>query len=393
MPELELDPAARDLLDRLRRTHPENAAALATVIDRSPHLIRQINAAVANSHLEKFEVLADDHPQRKAGYDPGDRSVTLSQSSLANKGETAFILGHEVQHAINWPETSRAERLFEEDVKVVARRDGDHDYTQAMSDALDVNRRDEASANIAGWNALVEQVRLDDPDATLDQIAEAFPRGAEDVVETGDGPAVVRSNLTLDNDLTLDPRNPDNLEGMGQNYFDKPSTETGAESPGVSENANYYGARLAGTAARAHREHNGRASPSPDPHALDRRSQEPPLRLDMQRLGLDPDAMHAHGIDLGEGPVPGAPPRPMPYLDTSTDPPTAGQFRHTMHEASQTKPTPTSRVDVSQALPASAAPGSSAKPEQAADRTHRLGGTGAARPPEIGKSGGERTGR
>ena len=89
--------------------------------------------------------------------------------------EVAFVLGHEIQHGFNDADVERAYVQFDADVEQIAGRTTSHDYTEAIGTLLAANRRDEASSNIAGWNALVSQVRANDPDATLRDLYEASP--------------------------------------------------------------------------------------------------------------------------------------------------------------------------------------------------------------------------
>jgi hypothetical protein len=112
----------------------------------------------------------------------------------------------------------------------------------------------------------------------------------------------MRSNLTVNADLTM-PATQANIEGMGKNYFDRSST---LGHNGNSSYANYYGAWAVGMAVQYERHYgNGQA----------------PMALDLKSLRLDPNIMAQNGISLG------ANHNAMPYLDTSSHPPTPRNFR------------------------------------------------------------------
>lgn len=167
-------------------------------------------------------------------------------------------------------------------------------------------------AEISGWNATVSAARLDAqknhaPPPTLEDIYKRHPARMDDFIHVDRSQLPVkysmRSNLTLNADLTM-PSTPANIEGMGKNYFDRSST---LGHNGNSSYASYYGAWAVGLAVQYERHYgNGQA----------------PMALDLKSLHLDPNIMAQNGISLGPNQS------AMPYLDTSTQPPTPRNFRH-----------------------------------------------------------------
>jgi hypothetical protein len=126
----------------------------------------------------------------------------------------------------------------------------------------------------------------------------------------------VRPNLTLNADMTM-AATPHNIEGMGQNYFDRGAS---LGHNGNSSYANYYGSYAVGLATNYERSYNPPAHaqpghPAPAGHEMD---------VNLAQLHLSPRIMAENGIDLGTTT------HPMPYVDNSTHPPTHAQFRHTI---------------------------------------------------------------
>lgn len=291
---------------------------LRSVIAGSPVLAKQVDAAIAAGYLERFELLP---ATSNAGgtYETGTKSIKLPANSLStpaapdrfDAAEVAFVLGHEIQHGFNDADVERAYVQFEADVEQVAGRTTSHDYTEAIGTLLAANRRDEASSNIAGWNALVSQVRANNPDATLRDLYEASTRST-DVIQSRPGPPITYAphpELTLNADLTISPTAA-NIEGMARHYYDQ-GVSTGLGHHGNSDYQNFYGALAIGLASEFEA-----ANPAPD--GVSR------MEVNMKKLGLDERLLEQNGLNLGEG----SPPR-QPYFDTSTSPSTLRYFDHT----------------------------------------------------------------
>ena len=239
-------------------------------------------------------------------------SLTTPVGGKYDASEATFVLGHELQHGFNAADIAKANNRFTHDLQAVAQSKATlHDYTKTVGDLIAANRRDEAGAEISGWNATVSAARLDAqkhhaPAPTLEDIYKRNPARMDDFihVDRSQLPAKysVRSNLTVNADLTM-PSTPANIEGMGKNYFDRSST---LGHNGNSSYANYYGAWAVGVAVQYERHYgNGQA----------------PMALDLKSLHLDPNIMAQNGVSLGTNR------NVMPYLDTSTHPPTPRNFR------------------------------------------------------------------
>lgn len=315
-----LSPQAQAVLDQFGRTPgvtSEHVSNLQRAIERSPPLAAQFDAAVSAGHLRHFALLP---PGTNAGgtYDGPTRTINLPVSILSTPSasrtqgmaELTFVLGHEIQHGFNRSATSQAYRQFDLDVREALTTT--HDYTDAIGKLISSNRRDEASAEIAGWNALVGMVKASNPDASFRDLYRASPR-AYDFVRHTSRPADAFEplpNLTFEPDISL-RESAQNIEAMGQNYFDKSGDMARLGYHGQSDYANYYGAYAVGVASQWEAANSRPGVPTR-------------MTINMDRLGLSERLMEENGIFLGPGN-----PRPQPYLDSSTTPPTLHHFDHT----------------------------------------------------------------
>ncbi|QHG86990.1 MULTISPECIES: XVIPCD domain-containing protein [Xanthomonas] len=317
-----LSPQAQAIIDDFGRqlgVTTEHVTKLQGVLAASPVLLDQFNDAVAKQRVLSLKPLND--PNAGGTFTPNENSIRLPLSRLSNghggklldSGDMTFVLGHELQHAMYSPTAAASRATFEAAAVQIAKTT--HDYSDAAEKVLSSNRVDEASAEIAGWNATVSRVKQAKPDASLEDIFREAPGRMRDFIDqTGGMPQfnyALKSNLTLNADMTM-PVTPANVEAMGANFFDKDAKSARIGYTGQSDYANHYGPWVVGTAAIYERHYNKSKPGEP----------EQPMILDMQRLGLKEEILERNGIDLGSDT------RPMPYLDSSTQPPTPGLFQH-----------------------------------------------------------------
>ncbi|MEA9659276.1 hypothetical protein [Xanthomonas campestris] len=226
------------------------------VLNDSPELTRQINEAVQKKVLKGFAPLND--PHAGGTYDPRDQEIHLPLAALVNDangkhasaGDLTFVLGHEIQHSLYSPTAALAREQFKTEAIKIAR--STHDYTAAGEKVLASNRADEATAEIAGWNAIVSAAKSRNPNPTLEDVYLFADGRARDFVTRSGYPSVYtpKANLTFNSDLTLSPT-AGNVEAMGVNYFDKSVKDTRIGHAGQSEYVNHYGPWVVGTAAGA----------------------------------------------------------------------------------------------------------------------------------------------
>jgi hypothetical protein len=302
---------------------------LQDALNASPALIDQINDAVTHGHLARIEPLTN--PNAGGEYDPQNQAMRLPLGKLTtpaagpgqarqatlNAAEITFVLGHELQHGSNRADTRQAYVDFAKDVRAIAQNDpAPRDYTAPTAVLLEQNRRDEASAEIAGWNALVSRVRSAKPNAGLQDIYEAQPgRMADFIDQQGRYPNYTYSlkpNLALNADLTISAT-PANLEAMGRNYFDKAAADARLGALGSSDYVNYYGRSSVSFVAQTERHYH---PPQPGNTA-------PQMGLNLSQLQLSERQLEENGIDLGRHQ------QPMPYYNFAHQPPTAHLLQHT----------------------------------------------------------------
>ncbi len=324
-----LSPEAQTLADSFTAgLSADQSTNFNDALRNSPALVEQINAAVASGDLRGFSLLP---PGTNAGgeYDPTARTMQLPESIMTtpttpagaafDPGELTFVMGHEVQHAINRPTTETALDTFAGEVNRIGESEqAVHDYTQPLSTMLAANRNDEATANIAGYNATVDMLRSQNGgrDPSLAEIYESNTR-MEDVIGYTPGntpPHALLPGYTLNADMSM-TADPANIEAMGQRYYDKPANMTGLGPNADSDYQNYYASNLVGYIAEVERYN----APTHAANGVD-----PQMHLDMNALGINEAQLERNGMDLG---APGA---SQTYYDTSTDPPTQGTFDHTV---------------------------------------------------------------
>lgn len=302
---------------------PAQVAHLKSTLEASPTLAEQFNAAVAAGHLRHLSLLP---PAANAAgtYDGAGKTINLSGELLTSAAsgqpgsrELTFVLGHELQHGFNHAATTAAYDAFGQHVKGIAQSHAPvHDYTSAVQALIAANRRDEAGAQIAGWNALVDQVRTAKPDATLADVYKANPGRMADFIlkdDTVSPPAFeLRAGLAVEPQLRM-AATAANVEAMGGYYFDKAGDVSGLGHNGNSNYRDYYGAWAAGVVVATDRS-----------FAQPFEGQPPRLTLNMAQLKLDEAVMEQNGIHLGSDT------NPAPYYDSSTQPPALRHFHHTV---------------------------------------------------------------
>jgi hypothetical protein len=321
-----LSTAAQTLADNFtagltadQRTNFNNA------LQNSPALVTQINAAVASDDLRGFSLLP---AGTNAGgqYDPSGRRMELPASIITtpaggtyNANELTFVMGHEIQHAINRPTQATATNTFVTEVNRIGQTaQAVHDYTAPLNTRLAANRQDEASAHIAGFNATVSMVRSGNgnQNPSLEDIYRAHPGRMQDFIAVTPGtPATyaLRAGLALNADMTMTP-NATNTEAMGRHYYDQPGTSARIGANGDSNYQNYYATAWVGYAAQVERAN----APA---HAANGINTQ--MHLNMTTLGINEPQLERNGLNLGGAGV------RQPFYDTNTTPPTQGNFDHT----------------------------------------------------------------
>jgi len=333
---------------------------LQTTINGSPTLANEMKRAVTtvdNSNrqsrdsggphmlLEHFAPLSG----TIAGgtFNPGSKTMSIPPKTLDQPAaafhhskaaaDLTFVLGHETQHAFNQVEVAAAYRDFDRSARRIAEDNNPtNDYTAPIEQLVASNRRDEAKAQIAGWNAFVDSVRQREPAADLTTMMNLRISRTGDFIEndpTRPGHAKPREGFNVNSDGTLSMTE-ENVATQERYYFNKPplgaqglpaSQTIGIGFHGDSDYPNYYGA---GAVSRAIAYDRTYAHPVA--------GVEPKMQLDMQRLRLDERLLERNGITLPAATAA----TPQEYWDTSTTPPTRGLFQHTRDSHEHIYPSP-----------------------------------------------------
>ncbi len=267
-------------------------------IASSPHLRQTMTEAVNAGTLEHIRMGV---PGANEGghYNDDKRAIYLSPDTftdpiLKSRPEMRLdaitsTLGHETGHAL-YAEKARKELYFTTssitDGVRVAGPGGEFDATGLVGAFIRDARRNEAQAEIHGWNALASRLEHTQggPSSRRDILERANP--STNCVNGPPEKARLASGIVLDADMymsdtRLPKAGPINLEPVAQCHFDKSGASLGAG--GAADYTNYYGAYLVQQLADDTR------------HWVN----PPTIRLDMEKLGLDKAQLESTGLRLG----------------------------------------------------------------------------------------------
>ena len=294
---------------------PDQTSNLRAAITSSPFVVNEVNQGVQEGHLKTFQPLTDPHA---AGEFNDRRQVDAVQIPLhvLTKGErmeTTLTIGHEVRHALNYDARQNDYRAFRENVTQALTGASPHDLTPAFDKFLAGRRVDEATAQIAGYNAVVsalqEQHAKNHTKLELSEIFKSDRERMGDFIHHGNEGYTLNLGLTAHSDLSL-PATPGNIETVAKSFYDR---SQGMGPKGNSGYQDLYGSWAVGEAARLDRFYRPDELTSPVPN----------ISLDMAKLGLDRKTMEGNGIDLGGNTL------PLPYYDISHGRQVASEFTHT----------------------------------------------------------------
>lgn len=310
-----VSPKLESVLRELGEPTSQAYQNLRAVIEESPVLMRQMNDAVEKGHLKHFALMPTGE-NAGASYSPDTQTINLKHINLSEasgRDVLTFLLGHEIQHGVNRERTREALEQFDGDVRRVLQSGrAVHDYSSALDEMLAINRSDEASAHIAGWNALVSRVKHANPQADLFDVARLLVHVdyVNEFVESkeidGRQQFVVKDGFTLNADLSITP-DPLNIEAAGKHYFDKEPRDARLGLGGDSDYTNYYAVGLVGSICQ---------------YEINNPAFAAKVQLDMRGLKLEEKLLERNGISLGKS---GA---RCPYYDVRA-PNLTAHFDHT----------------------------------------------------------------
>ncbi len=304
-------------------------------VNASPSIIQQLNSAVASGQLTEIRPLplgtnvGGQFVPGASAMEVPLQIMTTPSGGRFNPAELTYVLGHEVQHAINQPGLVASRTAFVDEMKrISAAGNAVNDYTAPTAAVLAANRRDEATAQVGGWNATVDMVRATNPTPSTEDIYRANPGRMQRYIDITPGTPdtyATKPGVTLNADMSMSPSAP-NVEAMGRAFFDNPASVSRLGHHGNSDYTNVYALDAINYIAW-HEQNFARPLSN---------GSMPQVQLNMTQLGLSESIIEQNGLTLG------GPGHRLPYLDSSTQPPTASAFDHTLntHQHVPTPPTP-----------------------------------------------------
>ena len=308
---------AQEIIDDFSKQNgvtKEHVNNLKDAILSSPVLNEQFNYVANRGLLRSLQALPPNSGMG-GGFNGQNKviSISLDQFSSANyqqeKGNNVFVLGHEIRHARNNRAIGKARYDYNQELEQEASKPSPRDYTQEVRKMMAAHKWDEATAEIAGYNAVVSMVKKDAQEMgtkiTLDKIHDAAKFRMKDFIDNTRTGHVIKHNLTFNKDLTLS-YNSRNIQGMETNYFDNPNITVGKGNVNYNH---YYAASIIDDAIGYEQNKHGK-EPNPDP-----------FRIDLKALGLDEPRLERAGIRLNN------PSDRIPYYDLGRK--QHGLFDHT----------------------------------------------------------------
>lgn len=334
--EQKLDTIIKNFGDANKTADNNPGEDLRKLLDDSPDLKRRILDSVDKGFLTQFHALP---PNSGMGgsYDSTEKAINLpmdvlkqANTSPQQKGELIFVMGHEIQHSFNAAETNKMTQDFLDGaVKMADSKASPHDYTKLTEDFIEASRKDEASAHIGGFNAIVSQAKKENPNATLKDIYNTSRERMADFITETASPAgmtyTLKPGLTTNADMTM-PYSADNVTAMGKYYFNKSADESKLGPHGNLDYTNYYGSWVAGVVGDYERHYQAEHQKNDKNYAA------PEIQFDMKRLGLQPG--------LIDGNVKFADNKAFSYVDTSDGHNKAANFNPIANAEVQHPPNP-----------------------------------------------------
>jgi hypothetical protein len=332
----------------------EMVANLQSVLNESPNLSAELKRAATTPDplkpsemlLERFQPIGSEFKVGGAyaidGHEiqipaPYLQAKTAGSAQFFNAADMTFVLGHEVRHAFNNERTVIEKAAFVREARAVASVGGPtHDYTSAIGSYQEIARKDEASAQLAGWNALVSRQKEIDPSVDLRGMLYGSQTGrVRDFLVDDNVSVAPRPGISFNDDLTIASTR-ENVAALGTHYFDRPSKihPDGHARPvelgnsGVADYRNYYGAQAVSEIL------------SIDGGSRSFHGEKPHLTIDMQKLGLHEDLLEREGISTGLLHA------RRPYYDSSQDVALPQYFDHTTSGKDKNAYVPSTPTDV-----------------------------------------------
>ena len=299
---------------------------LIATITASPVLTERLNTAAEKGYLDELAV--SKNPNAGASYNAEEKRISIHLRMLQSQDKQkpfVFQLGHEIQHGFFYYEQGHKEtenRVLAKVDKIAESDAKRKDYTKPLKDLQDAERKDEALAMIAGWNAVVsyEQKQQGKTKLSLQEVVGdgfGYEQYFLDETALGNKKIIPTKGLKFNPDMTVSDSQ---KEILARTYYDQSPEEARLGPHGESDYRNSYATRVIGYIVRKHNEHDPKAE----------------LVIDMKGLGLDERLIERNGLNLG------AENRRGVYYDKS-NPKTPQYFDHTASGANRFEHVPITR--------------------------------------------------
>lgn len=298
------------------------------VMSESLFLVEKFNQSVQEGRIKKLLFL-ESGASEGGHYDSNIQTLRVPPISVVYDSSDSnqmpfkyglmFVMGHEIQHSFNREMQNTAiSKYMDEIKKEVKKPDGERNFTAPMAGYMAIFRKDEADAQIAGYNAVLSAMRESNPDLKLDDLAKSTNR-MSDFLTRGKKwhPAKFHDDYQYDSETFVIQPTDKNLEAAAHHYFDRDS------KLGCQRNSNYvnhYVRSMLEIAIDADLAEKARNPSHKAPFALDMQGFKVP-RIDnpneFTNIPLNEYLIESNGLRIKSD-------KPVPYIDTSTG--NAGYF-------------------------------------------------------------------
>lgn len=225
------------------------ATQLRKALAGSPSLVERFQRAIQTGQLKRIELLSNDAAEFAHMTLDGTlrirESATVGVSDVQKMDVLRSALGHEIAHGL-YTDFYKDYAAVTYAAANLAQNGGPvRDYTKLIGNYLASARRNEAVANIGGWNAVVSQMNADNGGKPLvrsevmERMRQAMPESFEQV---SPGVFELRSGITLTADMRINAGIASNVEAFARDHFDRGSSSLG---PGKDVNyLHYYAAGI-----------------------------------------------------------------------------------------------------------------------------------------------------
>lgn len=238
------------------------------VMTASPKLVDVFNEAVNSKQIKNLTLL-DDNSNAGAQYNPSEQTINIPLRILNFDKNTRigsqyyynsiFAMGHETQHALNHKAFTHKAwgEYWGKITKESEQRDSIRNYGQHLGNYIATYRKDEASAQITGFNVIVSALQKENKDLTAEALVKTT-RKMQDFIVPENRQTQTKARFrehyqfNLKNSFELNENNPFleqlgqskqallNLEISARNYFDKKAQDAQLGCHGNSDYTNRY---------------------------------------------------------------------------------------------------------------------------------------------------------